>query len=121
MECKIRIERQEQNSGIILTNLSDNVTLYWIYSFSSSPFESSSGSLLPGENIRSLFDNKYGMIFRLKDDNEEYCVGCDTSAWSDRAILFFGKEGVFDITKAVSLNKAFSVDITLTTYPPSLG
>ena len=117
MECKIRIERQEWNSGIILTNLSDSVTLYWEYSYSASPYESSTSSVAPGNEYNGVFDNRYGMIFYLKENDTKYNVGCKASTYYSSWIIFFGKEGVIDMNQYFSKGNPFSVDITLTTEP----
>lgn len=117
MECKIRIERQESGSSVILKNLSDNVILYWDYSYSSSPFESGTQSLTPGKYEIAPFDNRYGMIFYLEENGVRYNVGCKASVYRVSWTIFLGKEGVIEMNQYLFENNPFSVDIILTTEP----
>lgn len=117
MECKIRIERQVPKQSVVLTNLSDSVTLYWDYSYSSSPFESGTESLAPGNYKISPFDNRYGMIFYLEENGARYNVGCKASVYRVSWTIFLGKEGVVEMNEYLFESNPFSIDITLTTEP----
>ena len=115
MECKIRISQDSPQSGTVLTNLSEDVTLYFTYT--SSPGDSSTQSIAPTRYWIGPFDNKNGIVYFLKEDNKDVCVGSYADAWSKSVILFISKDGIVNFSE-LNLTAPYSYDIVLTTKPP---
>ena len=116
MECKIRFSQDSPQSGLVLTNLSEDVTLYYIYK-PFSEYASYTGSIQPTKYLISPFDNKGGIVYFLKEDGKDVCVGSYADVWSEIAILFISKDGVVNFNE-LNLTAPYSYDIVLTTKPP---